>query len=111
MIVPNGTSSSEKVLHRFCSQSGCADGQTPGGTPVLDSSGNIYGTAVVGGAGQGTLFKANGSKFHVVHTFCDCADGGIPVNGVIMGANGDLFGVTQSGGANGTGVAYRYRPK
>jgi uncharacterized repeat protein (TIGR03803 family) len=38
------------VLHTFCSQSGCTDGARPMAAPIEDSSGNLFGTTVSGGA-------------------------------------------------------------
>ncbi len=42
------------VLHRF---TGAADGGWPWGGLVLDRAGNLYGTAEIGGRGDGTVFK------------------------------------------------------
>ena len=36
-------------LYSFCSQTNCLDGQLPNGAPVIDTSGNLYGTALAGG--------------------------------------------------------------
>jgi uncharacterized repeat protein (TIGR03803 family) len=48
----------EKVLHSFCSLSGCADGAYPLDTLTFDAVGNWYGTTASGGAsGQGTVFE------------------------------------------------------
>ena len=40
-------------LHDFCSGAGCSDGYEPAGTLVMDSSGNLYGTASGGGSPLG----------------------------------------------------------
>jgi len=43
----------ESVLYEFCQQSNCADGAGPFSGVVLDGSGNMYGTTITGGAGDG----------------------------------------------------------
>lgn len=46
------------ILHSFCSESGCSDGQSPAGTLLMDTSGILYGVTVAGGAdGAGTVFE------------------------------------------------------
>lgn len=48
----------EKVLYSFCSQPNCIDGVAPTASVIQDTSGNIYGTASLGGAnGQGVVFE------------------------------------------------------
>jgi uncharacterized repeat protein (TIGR03803 family) len=39
----------ESVLHSFCSQSGCADGDGPRAGLTMDGAGNLYGSTVFGG--------------------------------------------------------------
>ncbi len=51
-------SGTETVLYNFCSQADCTDGLSPAGPVIVDSSGNLYGTTIYGGANNlGTLFK------------------------------------------------------
>jgi uncharacterized repeat protein (TIGR03803 family) len=46
-----------KVLHTFCAPGDCADGESPTDGPLMDTSGNIFGTTLVGGAFHyGTVF-------------------------------------------------------
>ena len=98
------------VLHTF-------SGQTDGGYPVYgpllrDSTGNLYGTTVLGGSGHGVIFKldAEGNET-VLYTFSGGADGSQPYGGVIRNAAGVLFGSTSSGGSDygdsGNGVVFR----
>jgi len=60
-IAADGT---ETVLHNFCSNQGCTDGQNPAGGLVLDAQGNLYGSTFYGGQqtcdpprGCGVVFK------------------------------------------------------
>jgi len=52
-VTKDGT---EKVLHSFCTGD-CSDGAFPAGDLIMDSHGNLYGTAEAGGAhGDGVVF-------------------------------------------------------
>jgi uncharacterized repeat protein (TIGR03803 family) len=55
-ITPGGTF---KVLYSFCSQAGCADGESSYSTLIQATDGNFYGTTSNGGGGNngGTAFK------------------------------------------------------
>lgn len=54
-LAPDGT---ESVLHNFCSQKGCADGQQPTGGLLLGRKGNLSGTTNLGGThGKGTVYE------------------------------------------------------
>jgi len=99
---------SESVLYRFCQLSDCADGEAPGGGPlVIDDAGNLYGTTVFGGAshncdggGCGTVFKLDASGHEtVLYSFTDGADGAFPIAGVVMDKHANLYGTTINGGA------------
>jgi uncharacterized repeat protein (TIGR03803 family) len=113
----------EKVRHVFCSSPGCADGVSPQGALLADGEGNIFGTTTqggnktLGGTGGGVVFRVNGSKFDVLHTFCEeanCADGLSPREDLIRDSKDHLFGTTANGGAtvNGSssGVVYEVIP-
>jgi uncharacterized repeat protein (TIGR03803 family) len=107
MILVSGVwaANSEKVLYAF---SGGSDGGDPASQLIFDSSGNAYGTTVVGGSFTfGTVFKltphANGRWTEtVLHNFQAGADGKNPYGGVTMDAKGNLYGTTVSGGNGGT---------
>src|ERR1700733_3499759 len=45
-LAPDGT---ETVLYNFCSQAECSDGAEPYAGLIVDGSGNLYGTTVLGG--------------------------------------------------------------
>jgi uncharacterized repeat protein (TIGR03803 family) len=106
------------VLHTFH----YTDGWSPAGQLVLDSDGNIYGTASGGGhpkcplyeTGCGTVFKLNeNGKQTWVHSF-NGKNGLSPLAGVFRDKEGDLYGTTGQGGKStdncgiyGCGVAFR----
>src|SRR5580700_11693330 len=84
-ITPSGTLT---TLYNFCSQSGCADGQEPGGL-VQGTDGNLYGTTSAGGnvacgGGCGTVFKITTTgALTTLHSF-HLADGDNPGTGLIQ---------------------------
>lgn len=55
----SGGTWTETVLHTFCRQTGCADGNHPEGKMILNSLGNLFGAAIDGGANgdDGTVFE------------------------------------------------------
>jgi hypothetical protein len=114
---------SEKVLHRF---SGISEGGYPNGDLIFDTSGNLYGTTILGGNrtdcqgyGCGVVFKltptsSGGWKEIVLYTFTGGKDGAGPAPGPTFDAAGDLYGTTFDGGiancAFGCGVAFKLTP-
>jgi uncharacterized repeat protein (TIGR03803 family) len=92
----------------------------PYAAPVLDHSGNLYGTTYQGGSyNRGIVFKltppaGNGVvwTFTALHDFDGGGDGvneGIfPLAGLIPGSDGDLYGTTWEGGSGGcqNGIYY-----
>jgi uncharacterized repeat protein (TIGR03803 family) len=119
---------SEIVLHNF---RGSPDGADPESSPVMDASGNLYGTTGLGGAyNRGAVYKIDPAgnetilhSFDVsdgeepqyglivdsageLHSFTGGADGGSPESGVIRDPVGNLYGSTPLGGL-GYGVIYR----
>jgi uncharacterized repeat protein (TIGR03803 family) len=104
-----GSSWKETVLHRFCKQSGCADGSDPQGDLLVDAQGSLFGATSGGGSqNSGTVFKID-THYHVLHSFCaqaNCADGKYPWGGIAMNAAGSIFGATQLGGAAGYGEVF-----
>jgi uncharacterized repeat protein (TIGR03803 family) len=107
-ITPSGTLT---TLYSFCAQTGCPDGELPGGL-ILASNGDLYGMTPFGGAnGGGTVFKITpGGTLTTLHSFCaktGCKDGANPgESSLVQASSGDLYGTTFSGGANGYGTLF-----
>ena len=92
--VENGV---ESVIYAF---TGGSDGQYPAGGLLLDSEGNLYGSASGGPLGFGIVYKIapDGTKT-IVYSFAGApADGNGPNGGLIFDAEGNLYGTTNSGG-------------
>jgi uncharacterized repeat protein (TIGR03803 family) len=108
----NGTYA-ESVLYSF---TGGADGETPYSCPILDASGNLYGTTYNGGNyGAGTVFKlvptGNGGYTEIMlNDFPNLFDGAGPVGSLIMDAAGNLYGTTDSGGMGNSGTVFKLVP-
>ena len=108
----------ETVLHTF---TGGPDGASPMGGLVLDSAGNLYGTASTGGnagcsnQGCGVVFKlspggSGGWTDTVIYSFTGGSDGGTPWTSVTFDAAGNLYGTTVNGGNFGFGVVFELLP-
>jgi uncharacterized repeat protein (TIGR03803 family) len=104
----------ETVLYSF---TGGADGAQPTGVLVRDASGNLYGTALIGGSfdgecpafgpGCGVVFKLHPSgTLTVLHTFTGGTDGEGP-RGVIRDGTGNLYGTTSDGGEFHEGIVFK----
>jgi uncharacterized repeat protein (TIGR03803 family) len=106
-----------KVLYRF---TGGKDGGAPTGI-IIDSSGNLYGTTILGGnvgcnggIGCGAVFKLDKTgRETVLHSFTDTGgDGNYPDAGLSLLGN-DLYGTTEDGGnldcngGNGCGIVFK----
>jgi len=95
MAAKAGQAQTETVLYRFCSQPNCVDGYLPSGTPVLDTTGNVYGTTRNGGAYQyGTLFEIGPDAVETVrHNFMQ-GFGSYPEGSLLTDEKGNLYGTT-----------------
>jgi uncharacterized repeat protein (TIGR03803 family) len=103
-----------KVLHTFSG----SDGQYPYAGLIVDSHGNLYGTAEYGGAnGRGVVFMISPDRGgsgswteKVLHSFENGTDGAHPFGGVVFDGHGNLYGTTYSGGAQDYGTVYELSP-
>lgn len=96
------------VIHTFAGS--LTDGGNPSGAPILDSAGNVYGTAATGGeAGCGVVYKlspnASGRYDEIVlHSFNSHPlddDGCNPESFLVFDKAGNLYGTTNKGGGGG----------
>jgi len=86
-----------------------ADGAVPVGALVMDKSGNLFGTAPLGGPHRyGTAFRlAPDGTYSILHAFDGGADGGFVYQGLLLTGRGDLYGGSVGGGGNGGGDVYK----
>jgi len=88
-----------------------AKGYYPNAGVILDSAGNLYGTAVYGGtANSGVVYGVGPPSYGVeavLYNFTGFADGGNPYAGVIRDSAGNLYGTTMYGGTAQAGVVYK----
>ena len=111
------SSVSEKTIYSFL---GFPDGSGPNGGLVADSTGNLYGTTLVGGAGKylGTVFElsppsnAGGAWVEtILYSFKGGAfDGARPYGTLTFDSSGNLYGTTQAGGPNSFGTVFELSP-
>ncbi len=109
----------ETILYQF---TGLADGASPNGGLLLDSSGNLYGTTTGGGAfNAGTVFRISPTgQESVLYSFTGGTDGQGPVGSLVADKQGNLYGTTSAGGnmnskctggfGPGCGVVFKLTP-
>jgi uncharacterized repeat protein (TIGR03803 family) len=102
----------ESLLYAF---SGGSDGGTPlYGDLIFDKAGNIYGTASLGGSGNGVVYEmmrsGSGWTEQPLYPFSGPPDGASPYNGVIFDNAGNLYGTTTQGGSSGNGAVFELSP-
>lgn len=112
-IVPSGDSWNLNLLYSLDGEFG------PFSDLLLDSSGNLYGTAYSDGEfGFGSVFKlspsGDGWTYTSLYDFHGGTDGGNPESNLIMDAAGNLYGTASAGGSknchSGCGVVFEITP-
>jgi uncharacterized repeat protein (TIGR03803 family) len=112
-------SGEETVLYAF---TGAADGAVPLSDLLMDSKGDLYGTALAGGSsacdedenypGCGVVFELTAAgKEKVLHTFTgyQTSDGALPSGGLLR-VGSYLYGTTYYGGTSNCGIVYKVAP-
>ena len=97
------TTGGETVLYNF---TGGGDGAQPVASLLVDSKGNLYGTAELGGvfndtcpSGCGVVFEvSHKGRERVLYAFTGGSDGYEPASNLIHDSAGNLFGTTPFGG-------------
>lgn len=129
---------SETVLYRFgLTKIADSVGNAPKASLLIDSQGNLFGTAAGGGSfagacssyanpgGCGTVFKLTQGDDHqstlsLVYAFPAGAMGLAPAGGLVFDSSGNLYGATSAGGlgncysgdgANGCGTIFELQPQ
>lgn len=103
----------ETLLHEF---TGSSDGAQPWATLIIDTKGNLYGTAGSGGggicdSGCGVVFKLSpAGKETVLYEFKGGNDGVGPTSSLVKDRDGNLYGTTREGGASDQGTAFKLKP-
>jgi uncharacterized repeat protein (TIGR03803 family) len=113
MLKPSLGRSTETVLYSF---TGGADGGYPLADLAFDSRGNLYGTAMQGGAsGLGVIFELSHSSAGswtetVLHSFAGgYTDGTSPSAGLTPDQSGDFYGIAEAGQFS-RGSAFKLTP-
>jgi uncharacterized repeat protein (TIGR03803 family) len=111
-LSPSVGSWKEQVLYSFGATS--TDLTTPVSALLFDASGNLYGTAYMGGTnGKGGVFqlKPSGNAWQetVIYNFTG-PDGAFPSNSLISDSQGNFYSTTGYGGGPGFGVVYELTP-
>jgi uncharacterized repeat protein (TIGR03803 family) len=95
----------ETVLYTF---TGGTDGGNPSEGVILDSAGNLYGTASAGGAGYGVIYRVDTlGQETVLFPFSPASHARTPLGGVTLDSAGNLYGTTQLGGKSDNGTVYK----
>jgi uncharacterized repeat protein (TIGR03803 family) len=115
-LTPGSSSWSLTLLYSFGSYKG--DAGPPRGGLLLDSKGNLYGTAGGGMPGAGAVFELSPSGGNwsekVLYNFGSSKTlGFFPVGNLTFDSQGNLYGLAQEGGdlscRNGTGCGVAYK--
>jgi uncharacterized repeat protein (TIGR03803 family) len=119
-LIHKPTGWTSRVLHSFDGTNKDIDGHFPGGTPVFDTAGNLYGATGAGGV-AGNLTEPGGMAFQLrpenppatwfERTMYNFDISGIdPAGRLILDLAGNLYGLTAGGGQFAAGVAYELTP-
>jgi uncharacterized repeat protein (TIGR03803 family) len=103
-MTTNGTLT---TIYRFTNG---LDGFAPHAELTVGNDGNLYGTAVNGGKGYGTIFRITpGGTFSALVEF-NGANGSYPYCRLAQGNDGNFYGTTSGGGAYNDGTLFTMTP-
>jgi uncharacterized repeat protein (TIGR03803 family) len=113
VVADSGQAQTYSVLYNFGSAGGDPSQPLAAGIVAQGRDGNLYGTAVNGGANnQGAVFKITPKgTLNVVFSFNATALGPFsPFSGLTLGTDGDFYGTTQGGGSSDDGTIFKITP-
>jgi uncharacterized repeat protein (TIGR03803 family) len=103
--------STNGTLTTLASFDGTNNGSSPDCPLLIDTNGNLYGTAPQSGPGlRGTVFRVTTNGVLTVLTNFSGPNGSTPRDGLVLGDDGNFYGTTASGGANNLGTVFRLTP-
>lgn len=108
-LTPSGSGWTHKVIYNFLNQ---GDGKMPNSAVTFDASGNLYGSTIFGGRGNGgTAFELKPSggswTFSVVYGLTGNAG---PFGNLGLDAAGNLYGTTLQDGFHVVGSGFTLTP-
>jgi uncharacterized repeat protein (TIGR03803 family) len=108
-LTPSGSGWTNQVLYNF---QNAFDGANPDTGAIFDAAGNLYGSTILGGNGQGgAVFELTPSGrnwiFKVVYGLTGNAG---PFGNLSLDAAGNLYGTTYQDGAYTTGSGFELTP-
>jgi uncharacterized repeat protein (TIGR03803 family) len=103
----------ESTIFSFSGPTGT--GFSPTGNLVMDSAGNLYGGAALGGGSFGEVFELSPEtdgtwSFSAIHRFATFAEGNVVIGPFVFDSAGNLYGATQAGGSTGDGTVFELSP-
>ncbi|HWY21908.1 MAG TPA: choice-of-anchor tandem repeat GloVer-containing protein [Candidatus Acidoferrum sp.] len=116
-VSPGSSGWTQKVIHSFRGYP--YEGALPRTGLIIDSAGNLFGTASGGGtcSSNGTVFElspSSGGTWTAKQLYCfknGSNDGVIPEGAIAFDSAGNLYGSTLAGGTNGYGIVYQLTPR
>ena len=108
-LKPSGSGWTENVLYIF---TGSSDGNEPDTGVIFDAAGNLYGSTVFGGTGNGgTVFELTPSggnwTFSALYDFTGIQG---PHGSLVLDAGGNLYGTTNQDGSQQSGSVFLLTP-